>query len=114
MVDDIGCSGGKFDVEKLVKDSVGPMIEVARDTIDDSRLEVDGLQMSKGVVGATVSGEYGVSNLKNRAKKLLLARLNGVLPFVDKPELKPLASKVGMGSGPQVPQGRIYGIGARA
>ena len=114
VVDDIGCSGWKFDVEKLVRDSIAPMIEVAREAIGDSRLEVDGLQMSKGAVGATVSGDYGVSNAKNRAKKMVLTKLSAVLPFIDRPELKPVTSKVGVGSSPQVPQGRIYGIGARA
>ena len=113
VVDDIGCTGWKFDVEKLVKESIAPMVEVARDAISDSRLEVDGLQMSKGAVGATVSGDYGVSNAKNRAKKMVLTKLSAVLPFVDRPEASPFTSKVGLSSGPTVPPGRISGIGAR-
>ena len=113
MVDDIGATGWKFDVEKLAKENIAPMVELARDAISDSSMEVDGLQMSKGAVGATVSGDYGVSNIQNRIKKQVLSKMAAALPFLNKPELKPVVSKVGLG-GATVPAARIQGFGAHA
>jgi len=111
IVEDIGSPGWQFDVEVLVQKHIQPMVGYARDAIDSSRLEVPGLAMSKGAVGDV---NLALGNIKYPLQKRLLAKLAGVLPFVDQPAAQPLLAKAGMPTSSPVPAGRIQGIGPRA
>ncbi len=83
-VDDIGAPGWNLDVE-VMKKRIEPIIGYARDAISDSRLEVEGLERSKAAVADTSSGALGLSNPKNRLKKLMVSKLSAAIPFVDDP-----------------------------
>lgn len=84
-LDDIGAPGWKLDIEVMKKRHIEPIIGYARDAISDSRLEVAGLERSKAAVDDTTSGRLGISNPKNRLKKLMIAKLSAAIPFVDDP-----------------------------
>jgi hypothetical protein len=88
------------------------MIEYAKDAISISRLEVPGLEGTKGTVEATVSGRYGISNPTARLKKELLTRIAYAVPFIDDSQAQTLAEKMGVPHQPQtnVPAGRMRGF----
>lgn len=86
IVEDIGSPGWQFDAEIMIKNHIHPMVEYARTAIDDSRLEVPGLAMSKGTVGDT---HLGMTNLKHPLKKKILMKIANVLPFIDQPVAQP-------------------------
>ena len=90
LIEDMGAPGWQDDVEVLMKNHVHPMIGYARGAISSSRLEVDGLQMSKGVV---TDVSPGIANLKNRLKKQAMDKLKKVV-LVDELETARLAYKL--------------------
>ena len=89
LVDDIGSAGWLLDVETIVKNHIHPMVSMARGVIEDSPLEVEGLELSKAAQAKTTAGAHGVSNLTSRAKKRVMEKLNSVLPFRETLEQAP-------------------------
>ena len=79
-VDDMGATGWMLDVEVMVKNHISPMIGYARDAISSSRLEVSGLDQSKGVV-ADVSP--GWTKTHTRLKQKMINKVKSALPFTD-------------------------------
>ncbi len=78
LIEDIGAPAWQRDVESLKKNHVDPLIEDARSLIADSRLQVEGLEMSKGVVKNITPGCLGLSNVKNRLQHNMLIKLKNV------------------------------------
>lgn len=75
LIEDIGAPGWQRDIESLKKHHVDPLIQDARSLISDSRIQVKGLEMSQGVVKDVTPGCLGMSNIKNRLQRNIMAKL---------------------------------------
>jgi hypothetical protein len=103
LTQDIGAVGWKLDIEVMKHQHVDPMIEYARHAIANSRLEVSGMTMHKGVVAET-KGAIFATRWKNR----VINGINGALPFTDYAKLNDMSGSVSK----DVLKSRITGQGS--
>ncbi|MBL8209694.1 MAG: hypothetical protein JNK87_03230 [Bryobacterales bacterium] len=110
LTEDIGAVGWQLDVETMVTKHVQPIIKLAREAIHGARLEVAGLENSKG---ATHNVTAGLTHAKARLKKHILSKVMTRIPFKDDPtDYRTAAAGQGFQAvAPHVLQSRIFGRG---
>jgi hypothetical protein len=103
LTQDIGAVGWKLDIEVMKRHHIDPMIEYARHAIANSRLEVSGMTMHKGVVAETKGAIFAT-----RWKNQVINGIKGALPFTDYAKLNDMSGSVSK----DVLKSRITGQGS--
>ena len=103
LTENVGAVGWKLDIEVMKRQHIDPMIDYARHAMENSRLEVSGMGMFKGVVSQTKGGLF-----IGRWKTQVINGVKGALPFTDYAKLNDMSGSVSK----DVLKSRITGKGS--